>query len=116
MLINEVIAVQEKDQDFAAGLLAKIQDILTVAMSRDIKKISTKKFLKILDANGYSDLTMDQLKLAVNTSGFANSIDDDTIVPIDELGADIDTDAEEPSVDVGAMAGDQAMQDIKAEL
>ena len=116
MLINEVIAVQEKDQDFAAGLLAKIQDILTVAMSRDIRKISTKKFLKILDANGYSDLTMDQLKLAVNTSGFANSIDDDTIVPKDELGADIDTDAEDPSVDVGAMAGDQAMQDIKAEL
>ena len=46
MLINEVIAVQEKDQDFAAGLLAKIQDILTVAMSRDIKKISTKKLGK----------------------------------------------------------------------
>ena len=47
MLINEVIAVQEKDQDFAAGLLAKVQDILTVAMSRDIKKISTKKFLSM---------------------------------------------------------------------
>ena len=109
MLINEVIAVQEKDQDFAAGLLAKVQDILTVAMSRDIKKISTEKFLKILDANGYSDLSMDQLKLAVNTSGFANSIDDDVIVPKDELGADIDTGEEDPSVDVGAMAGDQAM-------
>ena len=116
MLINEVIAVQEKDQDFAAGLLAKVHDILTVAMSRDIKNISTKKFLKILDANGYSDLTMDQLKLAVNTCGFANSIDDETIVPKDELGADIDTDVEEPSVDVGAMAGDQALADIKAEL
>jgi len=116
MLINEVIAVQEKDQDFAAGLLAKVQDILTVAMSRDIKKISTKKFLKILSANGYSDLSMDQLKLAVNTSGFANSIDDDVIVPKDELGADIDTGEEDPSVDVGAMAGDQAMQDIKSEL
>ena len=84
-------------------------------MSRDIKKVSTKKFLKILDSNGYTDLTMDQIKLAVNKSGFANSIDDDIIVPKDELGADIDTE-EEPSVDVGAMAGDQALSDIKAEL
>ena len=66
MLINEVIALPEKDIDFETGLLAKIQDILTVAMSRDIKKVSTEKFLKILDANGYSDLTMDQIKLAVN--------------------------------------------------
>ena len=115
MLINEVIAVVEKDEDFEAGLLAKVQDILTVAMSRDIEKVSTKKFLKILDSNGYRDLTMDQLKLAVNTSGFANSIDDDIIVPKDELGADIDTE-EDPSVDVGAMAGDQALSDIKAEL
>ena len=116
MLINEVIAVQEKDQDFAAGLLAKVQDIITVAMSRDIKKISTKKFLKILDANGYTDLTLDQLKLAVNSSGFANSIDDDVIVPKDELGTDIDTDLEEPTVDVSQMAGDQALSDIKADL
>ena len=116
MLINEVIAVVEKDEDFEAGLLAKVQDILTVAMSRDIEKVSTKKFLKILDANGYRDLTMDQLKLAVNTSGFANSIDDDIIVPKDELGADIDTELEEPTVDVSQMAGDQALSDIKADL
>ena len=115
MLINEVIAVVEKDEDFEAGLLAKVQDILTVAMSRDIEKVSTKKFLKILDANGYRDLTMDQLKLAVNTSGFANSIDEDIIGTKDELGADIDTE-EDPSVDVGAMAGDQALSDIKAEI
>jgi len=115
MLINEVIAVVEKSEDFEAGLLAKVQDILTVAMSRDIKKVSTKKFQKILDVNGYTDLTMDQVKLAVNKSGFANSIDDDIIVPKDELGADIDTEVE-PSVDVGAMAGDQALADIKAEL
>ena len=53
MLINEVIAVQEKDQDFAAGLLAKIQAILTVAMSRDIKKISTKKFSTV---SQYTDM------------------------------------------------------------
>ena len=114
MLINEVV-LKEKNTDYEAGLLSKIQDVLTVAMSRDIKKVSTKKFLKILDSNGYTDLTMDQLKLAVNKSGFANSIDDNVIVPKDELGADIDTEVE-PTVDVGAMAGDQAMSDIKAEL
>lgn len=114
MLINEVV-LKEKNTDYEAGLLSKIQDVLTVAMSRDIKKVSTKKFLKILDVNGYTDLTMDQLKLAVNKSGFANSIDDNVIVPKDELGADIDTEVE-PTVDVGAMAGDQAMSDIKAEL
>jgi hypothetical protein len=113
MLINEVIA--EKQTEFAPGLYAKIQDILTVAMSRDIKKVSTKKFLNILSANGYDDLTLDTLKLAVNNSGFANSVDDDVIVPKDELGADIDTEID-PTVDVGAMAGDQALSDIKSEL
>lgn len=114
MLIKEVV-LKEKETDFAPGLYAKIQDILTVAMSRDIKKISTEKFLKVLSANNYDDLTLDQLKLAVKDSGFASSIDDKVIIPKDELGADVDTDAE-PSVDVGAMAGNQALSDIRSEL
>ena len=32
------------------------------------------------------------------------------------MSADVDTDEQEPSVDVGKMAGDQALSDIKAEL
>ncbi len=32
------------------------------------------------------------------------------------MPADVDTGEEEPSVDVGKMAGDQAMKDIKSEL
>tara|TARA_R110001592_G_scaffold336999_1_gene622906 strand:+ start:3561 stop:3905 length:345 start_codon:yes stop_codon:yes gene_type:complete len=114
MLINEVIA-KENTSDFASSLLAKVQDILAIAMKRDIKKVSTKKFIHILSKNGYTDISIDQLKLAVDQSGWSSSIDDTTIVPKDELGADIDTE-EEPSVDVGAMAGNQALSDIKADL
>ena len=114
MLINEVITT-ENTSDFSASLLAKVQDILAVAMARDIKKVSTEKFINILSKNGYKDLSIDQLKLAVDQSGWASSIDDTTIVPKDELGTEIDTEAE-PSVDVGAMAGDQALSDIKADL
>lgn len=114
MLINEIIAT-EGETEFATGLLAKVQDIITVAMARDIKKISTVKLQKILDANGYTDLSLDQVKLAVDQSGFASSIDDTQIIPKDELSGDLDTEAE-PSVDVGAMAGNQAMKDIKGSL
>ena len=65
MLSKEVISItSEKDVDFETGLLAKIPRCLTVAMSRDIKKVSTEKFPKILDANGYSDLTMDPNKIS----------------------------------------------------
>ena len=45
-----------------------------------------------------------------------SSVDKDVIKLKGELPADINTDVEDPSVDVGAMAGDQAMQDIKSEL
>jgi hypothetical protein len=114
MLINEVIA-KENISDFETSLLARVQDILAIAMKRDIKKVSTEKFIKILSKNSYPDISLDQLKLAVNQSGWASSIDDKTIVPKDELGADIDTEVE-PSVDVGAMAGNQALSDIKSDL
>ena len=114
MLINEVI-VKGSLHDFASRLLEKVQDIWAIAMKRDIKKVSVKKFKTILSKNGYKDLSTDQLKLAVDQSGWASSIDDTTIVPKDELGTDIDTEVE-PSVDVGAMAGNQALSDIKSDL
>ena len=64
MLINEVISVTEKDQSFNTGLLAKVQDIITVAMNRDIKKISTKKEKKSHKAKTICNKTINQFNFA----------------------------------------------------
>ena len=74
----------------------------------------TDKFKSILAQQGFI-VSTEELITAVDASGFASSVDGTQIVPKSELPADMDTDAE-PTVDVGDMAGDQAMSDINAEL
>lgn len=109
MRINEILT-ESYDDD----LVSAIQDLITLAMSKDIKKISTDKFSKILAKQGFQTST-DELIAAVDASGYASSVDDQYIVPANELSADVDTDAED-TVDVGDLAGGQAMKDIKADL
>lgn len=111
MLINEVIQVKE---GYAEEILVAVQDLLTRVMAKEIKKISTDKFRKLLAKNGHV-ISIDELIQAVDQSGFASSVNKDEIIPASELPADIDTDAE-PTVDVGDLAGSQAMSDIKADL
>jgi len=110
MLINEVII----KESYAEEIIVAVQDLLSRVMAKDIKEISTDKFRRILAKNGHV-ISIDELIQAVSRSGFASSVDSETIVPTSELPADIDTDAE-PTVDVGDLAGTQAMSDIKADL
>jgi hypothetical protein len=110
MLINEVVV----KESYFSDLIVAVQDLLVRLAAEDRGEIPTEEFKNLLAKSGFITTT-DEVIQAVDKSGFASSVDRDKIVPMDELPADIDTDAE-PSVDVGAMAGNQAMQDINAEL
>tara|TARA_B100000900_G_scaffold60053_1_gene45506 strand:+ start:9105 stop:9437 length:333 start_codon:yes stop_codon:yes gene_type:complete len=110
MLISEII-----NEGYQADLLTAVQDLLVSHMANDKKDIPTRDFQNELAKHGFVT-TLDELVKAINDSGYASSIDKEVIKPKDELPNDIDTDEQEPSVDVGKMAGDQAMKDIKAEL
>ena len=110
MLINEVVVKEAYREE----LLIAVQDLLTYAMTRDITSISTEKFKKALAKQGYV-ASIDEIITAVDMSGFASSVNATEIIPSNQLSGDLDTE-EEPTVDVGAMAGNQALSDIKAEL
>jgi len=109
MLIRDIITESYQDD-----LLSAVQDLLAIVSSKDIKKISTEKFKNILAKQGFVAST-DEIIQAVDMSGFASSVNNVEIIPGDELSGDVDTDSE-PSVDVGKMAGNQALSDIKSEL
>jgi len=109
MLINEILK-----EFYSEGFIEAVQDLLAMAMAKDIKKISTEKFRNALARQGY-DVTIDQIIQAVDQSDYASSVNDTEIIPANQLSGDVDTDSE-PSVDVGKMAGNQALSDIKSEL
>lgn len=114
MLINEVIL----PENYYSEMLTAVQDLLAQAMSRGEKELSTSEFKKQLARNGFR-VTTDDLIQAVDQSGFASSVDDETIVPADEMPADqpmASDDGEDTGVDVANLAGSQAMQDIKADI
>jgi hypothetical protein len=108
MLINEIVLVEE----YYSDLILAVQDLMTRYMSKDIKEISTEKFRQRLAKQGYVT-TISELIQAVDQSGFAVSVDAEKIVPQGQLPAAMTNDSE---TDVGDMAGNQAMQDIKADL
>lgn len=106
MLINEII-----NEGYATELIKTIQDLLVLVKSKDINKIKTEKFKDLLAKQGYV-VSTDELVQAVNDSGYANGITDDEI-NISSMPDDV---AMVNPADVGDMAGDQAMADIKADL
>lgn len=90
-----------------------VQDLLSRIMARDIKKISIDRFQSMLAKEGYVT-SVEELIQAVDASGFASSVNDQEIVPAGELPSDM-TDMDQ-TVDVGDLAGGQAMKDVKADL
>jgi hypothetical protein len=110
MLIRDIVL----SEGYYGDLIDAVQDLLARYMAKEIKEIKTEKFKALLAKQGFVTST-DELIQAVDQSGFASSVDAEKIIPKGELPADMDTDAEQ-TVDVGNMAGDQAMQDIKADL
>lgn len=110
MLIRDIVLTE----NYYGELIVAVQDILTRAMSKGVKEIKTEKFKSLLAQQGYVTST-DELIQAVDQSGFASSVDQNKIVPKNELPADLNKDAEQ-TVDVSTIAGNQAKQDIKADL
>lgn len=110
MLIRDIVL----SEGYYSELIVAVQDLLARYMAKNIKEIKTEKFKSLLAKQGFVTTT-EELIQAVDKSGFASSVDAEKIVPKGELPADMNTDAEQ-TVDVGNMAGDQAMQDVKADL
>jgi hypothetical protein len=110
MLISDIVL----REGYYGELIVAVQDLLSRYMAKNIKEIKTEKFKALLAKQGFVTST-DELIQAIDQSGFSSSVDAEKIVPKSELPADMENDAEQ-TVDVGAMAGNQAMQDIKADL
>lgn len=110
MLIRDIVLFES----YIDELIDAVKSLLIAFMSDETKEIPTDKFKQMLAKQGYV-MTTDEIIAAVDQSGFASSVDSVKIVPKSELPADTGTEAE-PTVDVGAMAGNQAMADINAEL
>lgn len=109
MLIRDILI----SESYAEDLVLAVQDLLSRIMAKDIKKISTDRFQAMLAKEGFVT-SIEELVQAVDASGFASSVDSNEIVPASELPSDM-TDPEQ-TVDVGDLAGDQALSDIKADL
>lgn len=110
MLIREIVL----SEGYYGELLTAVQDLLARYMAKDIKEINTEKFKTLLAKQGFVTTT-DELIQAVDKSGFASSVDAQKIIPKGELPNDMNTDAEQ-TTDVGKLAGDQAIKDVKADL
>lgn len=110
MLVREIVL----REGYYNELITTVQDILISAASKKIKEIPTEKFRTILAKQGYQS-SIDEIIMAVDRSGYASSVDKEKIVPLNQLPADLDTDPE-PSVDVGKIAGDQALSNVKSGL
>jgi len=94
-------------------LLTAVQDLLVRVIDKGLKEIGTERFKALLAKQGY--ITTTNEIGPVNDSGFATSVDKNKIVPKSELPTNMKPDGE-GSVDVSKLAGNQAMQNIKADL
>lgn len=116
MLIRDIIT--ESASDDLADIVA---DILSVIMANEHEKISTKQLQSLLGLEGYN-LSLDQVIMAADQSGYASSMDKQYVMPADELPDDLQQDAQQAGSDdelediVGNLAQGQAAQDVKSEL
>ena len=102
-------------------LVNAVADIMSMAMADDIGKVPTATVQDMLRKSGYN-VSTDELILALDQSGFTSSQDKKMITTKDEIPPEVaqsDYDASpdempDNGVDVGDMAGSQAMKDIKS--
>lgn len=95
-------------------LIFAVQDMLSVMMADDIKEVSTQEFSDALAKQGYN-VSTEELIAAVDASGFASSVNADTITPKNELPPDMVGD-KEALPDTSNMASDAAMDAIEDDL
>ena len=100
-------------------LVSAVSDIMSMAMADDVTKVPTRTVQDMLRRSGYN-VSIDELILALDKSGFTSSQDKKIITTKDEIPPDVQQsdydaspDTPDTGVDVDKMAGDQAMKDIK---
>jgi hypothetical protein len=108
MLIRDIIL----HENYHSELITAVQDLITRFMAKNATQISTEKFKQLLAKQGFVTST-EELIQAVDTSGFATSVDKDKIIPNNQLP---DSPAGDTGTDVGKLAGNQAIKDIKADI
>ena len=115
MLVSEVIG--SENQGTANELVDAVRDILSIYSADDQGNVDipTDEFRAEVEAQTGRLVNIDTLLKAVEDSEFAVSFDKNSIRAKGDMSKDVNTDAEQ-TVDVGKMAGNQAMKDIKAEL
>jgi hypothetical protein len=109
MLIRQIVLAESYVDD----LVLAVQDLLTMISAKDIGKVKTEKFKSLLSKHyGFDVASDDMLFQAIEQSGYANGYDEEYI-NVGNMPDDVNMTM---PPDVGDMAGDQAMQDIKADL
>lgn len=114
MRLSQILS---EEQGYTEDLTDTIQDIVVRLMTQDKNSVDTGEFLHMLAKEGYV-VTTDELISILgkpDMMNFISSVDSNEIAFSNQLGNNIDT-APEMGVDIGAMAGDQAMADVNSEL
>lgn len=110
MRIRDIILTE----GYAEDLINAVRDLLTTMMAGNVKQLKTEHLRAQLAKAGFVT-SMDELIQAVDHSGFASSVDRESITPVDSMAGAPEDDFG-PDVDVGNMASNQAMKDIKSDL
>lgn len=109
MIIRDIVLVESYVDD----LVNAVEDLITMLTASNINKVKTEKFKGMLNKHyGFDVDSNDMLFQAIEQSGFANGYDDDYI----NVGAMPDDVNMTMPADVGDIASDQAMKDVKADL
>ena len=113
MKINEVLLFELYFDD----LQLAISDRIAQQVGSDVSEIPTEEFRKSLADDGFL-MSTDELVKALNDMDVVSSADENSIVPNGKIQNDtVEPDAEQDdAVDVGAMANDQALGDVKTDL
>ena len=103
-------------EDYENVILAAVRDLLTRLMVRQVSEIETSRFQELLSLNGH-DLDIPTIISVVDQSGFASSVNAQTITPKNQLPSDLQTGAQETgdeeSPDILDQGADDALDAVK---
>ena len=114
MKISEVLLFEAYFDDLKNAVLNRLAQYV----GSDKSDISTEEFRSALASDGFL-LSTDELIASVNKMNVVSNINQDSITPKGKIPNDmVDPQQEpmEPEVDVGDMAGDQALSAVKDQL
>ena len=117
MLINEIVQYKFlTTESVGEELAANMKDLLGMYKAEGIDEIDTEKFCQRLKNVYGHDEPLEVITMALQDIGeeteWISSATEQSI----KIDTEIETDTEQPTVDVGDLAQDAAMKGIKSEL